>query len=213
MGEMSPVQFLKTFLPRHRRGEIAMLSAPVCGLVRPRITPPGSEVRRVTLCVGRASNGSFIIHARALSLLGYSYYIIRGVLLEVVVPGYSPRQLRISPPCRSGHCPGCSSELSAPGGYRNFNPLWVDYYLIWSCRVALVVRHRRHISSMGDCSVVSRRVRRRRRHYRPSLTMRSSLIMHPPRLVIFSQCLQAVQHFVPRERPGAVVGEQVVYVG
>ena len=117
---MSPVQFLKTFLPRHRRGEIAMFSAPVCGVFRPRVTPPGSEVRRVTLRVGRASNGSLIVHSRALSLLGYSYYIIRGVLLEVVVPGYSSRQLRISPPCGSGHCPGCSSELLAPGDYMIF---------------------------------------------------------------------------------------------
>jgi hypothetical protein len=37
--------------------------------------------------------------------------------------------------------------------------------------------------------------------------------MHHPRLVIFAQFFQAIQHFVPRARPGTVVGEQVVYVG
>jgi hypothetical protein len=37
--------------------------------------------------------------------------------------------------------------------------------------------------------------------------------MHHLRLVIFSQSLQAIQHFVPRARPGEIVGAQVVYVG
>ena len=30
----------------------------------------------------------------------------------------------------------------------------MNYYLVWSCRVALVVRHHRHISIMDDCLVV-----------------------------------------------------------
>ena len=112
----------------------------------------------MVLCVGCVSHHSLIIYARTISLLGCSYHIIRGVLLEVIGPGYSSRQLRICPPvgrtpngpghrseleapgdyrilppCGSGICPGHRSELLAPGDYRNFNPLRVNYYLI--CRV------------------------------------------------------------------------------
>ena len=65
-GKVSPVQDLKTFRPRHHRGELATLSAPVCGVFRPRILPPESEVRRLTLRVGRVSHDSLIIHARVI---------------------------------------------------------------------------------------------------------------------------------------------------
>ena len=65
-GKMSPVQDLNAFRPRHHRGEIATPSAPVRGVFRPRISPPESEVRRVTLRVGRVSHGSLIIHARVI---------------------------------------------------------------------------------------------------------------------------------------------------
>ena len=47
MGRISPVQDLKTFHPRHHRGEIAILLAPVCGVFRPHVSPPESGVRPI----------------------------------------------------------------------------------------------------------------------------------------------------------------------
>ena len=38
-------------------------------------------------------------------------------------------------------------------------------------------------------------------------------MMHHPCLVVFPQCLQSLQHFVPRASLRWVVGEQVEYVG
>ena len=115
----------------------------------------GVEGETRGIVCGQCSHHSLIIYARTMFLLGCSYHIIRGVLLEVIGPGYSSRQLRILPPCgsdanRPGHrseleapgdyrilppcgsglCPGHRSELLAPGDYRNFNPLRVNYYLI-----------------------------------------------------------------------------------
>ena len=95
MEKMLSVQDLNTFRQRQSRGKIATLPVLVCGAFVLHTSPPASEVRRVALCASRVSHDSLIIHARALSLLGYSYYTIRGVLLEAIVPGYSSRQLRI----------------------------------------------------------------------------------------------------------------------
>ena len=103
MGKMSPVQDLNTFRPRHHRGEIATLPAPVCGVFRPRISPPESEVRRVTLRVGRVSHGSLIIHARVII-----HFFTAGVhsrvfeFPEVVGRAYSPRRLQDFAPLRVG---------------------------------------------------------------------------------------------------------------
>ena len=150
-----------------------MLPAPICGVFRPPncAVGNGSEARDTTCGArlpwsvvrayrSRACYHQFIHGSRLVFILAYSYvYHPRSIARGRVVPGNSPRQLRILPPCGSGHCCSggcscsCSSELylAPPGDYRNCNPLRVNYYLMWPCRVALVVRHRRHISIMVDC--------------------------------------------------------------